>query len=122
MEGIAFEVAGERFSVELDSATDMASTALAFANGRHTEDVDELERRGLDRRWLAGSRALADQINEWRAKNRTDAIALDGHKAEAAYAVLSKTPSIDSRTDHGRQDLWEALGRYLGNPLGQPGP
>jgi len=121
VEGVAFRVAEELFSVEPSLAHD-ARKARDFAKGEYSDDVDGLERRGLNRRWLDSAQSLADRIYKRLAHDGAHAIVLDDGEAEAAYAVLSVTTSVDYSTDHGRADLWGALGRYLGNPLGLEHP
>ena len=118
MEGVAFRVGDELFSVEPALADDMARKARAFAQYEYPMEVDDLHRRGVDRRWLGGAQSLADAIYERLATDGVHEIVLEGLEAEAAYAVLSKTTTVDYWTDHGRPDLWTALGKHLGNPLG----
>ena len=123
MEGVAFNVAGQRFLVEPRLAADMSRKAREFDRGLYPQDVVFLlERRGLERRWLTAARQLADWIDERLATDSVEAIVLDGAEAEACYAVLSVTTSVDYWTDHGRPDLWNALGRQIGEPLHGAGP
>ena len=60
VEGVAFRVAEELFSVEPSLAHDMARKARDFAKGEYSDDVDGLERRGLNRRWLDSAQSLVE--------------------------------------------------------------
>lgn len=114
MEVVAFKVGGQRYGLEEDHARVLAAKLRDFAAGKYPAEVAQIE---LAEAWLAGTSPLADEIDQWRAEERTDPIVLErGGRAEAAYAILSRTYS-DGWDSQQVGALRDALREYLGlNP------
>jgi hypothetical protein len=112
MTDVSFEVEGQCVVLSEAEAIAVAEKLRGYSAGLHPEDLEELQRTGMESEWVGGARAMADAIEDVLTDTSEGPIPLDrqGLAAAALLAVLCLTPITfaDTTTPYAR--LYELLG------------